>query len=180
MRKGFRNWTPRGRTRRNSPRRAPVQHETVEQTHGIRLLQALGGRVFVSGTKRSRGQYCPSCHAFVPNTDHGTHQTPGIPDVEAFLPRRNGQPGTPWVLLKWEAKRPAVRDLVTRAIVTPAGRLTAEQKEYKTLCDLAEVYHVGGDIDALIAWLIEHEFVRSDSVPHYRLPQPAEAQREGR
>jgi len=96
-------------TRRRPTRaRRPVQHEKGEQAGGIKLLRTLGATVYTFGTRRSRGKACPRCGTFVPE-HQGTRQTPGIPDVFAFLPARNGKR----VLLCWEAKRPFAALLVT-------------------------------------------------------------------
>jgi hypothetical protein len=125
------------------------QAEKVEQAHGIKLLLALGARVYVSGTRRRRGDY------------PGTMQTPGIPDVEAWLPQprtRDTRMGGPLrVLLKWECKR-------------AGGRLSDAQREYQQLCGDADVAHVVGPLDELIGWLIDADYLRPDQVAHYRLP----------
>lgn len=119
--------------------------ERVEQTHGVRLLASLGAKNYVSGTVRARGDR-PS-----------TMQTPGIPDVESFLPSLGGRPR---VLLKWECK-------------AVGGRLRPEQAAYRELCLEAGIAHVVGPLDALIAWLAREGYIRADSVPHYRQPKGA-------
>lgn len=139
--------------------RAPRVSEKVEQQHGVQLLRAIGATVYVSGTTRRRDDF------------HGTMQTPGIPDVESFLPLRmvhlDPAPGSHQSytsqrrrLLKWEAK-------------ARGGRLRPEQLEYQRLCAEAEVAHVVGDCNALIAWLIEHGYLKPDQVAHYRLTTSA-------
>jgi hypothetical protein len=125
-----------GRTMRPTP-------ERVEQANGVQLLRSMGAAVYVLGTVRRKG-------------DHpGTMQTPGIADVEAFLPAREGRPRR---LLKWEAK-------------SRRGRLRPEQAVYRELCSATPgVLHVTGPLDALIAALIEHGYLRGDQVGHYHLP----------
>lgn len=124
-------------------KRVAVQREKVEQEHGVQLLRALGAKVYVSGTRRRAGDY------------QGTMQTPGIPDVEAWLPgARHGFPRLR-VLLKWEVK-------------SAAGKMSPAQLEYRELCIQASVAHVCGDFDALIAWLIQQKWLREDQVAHYR------------
>src|SRR5688572_7830522 len=68
-------------------RKPPVQLEKLEQTHIIQLIKSLGGRVYVLGTRRSRGKRCQNCGTFVPE-DQGTRQTPGVSDLITFLPAR--------------------------------------------------------------------------------------------
>lgn len=126
-----------------SGRRMAVRAEKVEQAQIVQLLRALGGKVYVSGTTRRRGDYA------------GTMQTPGIPDVEVFLPRRD-VPGKR-LQLKVECK-------------SERGRLRPEQAEYRELCAQAGVEHVVGTLDAVIAWCVDRGYLRAQDVPHYRRP----------
>lgn len=124
------------------------QREKVEQAHGVQLLRVLGAAVYVSGTRRKRGDF------------QGTMQSPGIPDVEAWLDgTRVGFPGVR-VLLKWEVK-------------AAGGRLSPEQLEYQRLCSAADVRYLVGDYDALIAWLIVQGHAKPEQFPTYRRPGPS-------
>lgn len=107
--------------------------ERVEQSNGVKLLRSMGAGVYVFGTVRPKG-------------DHpGTCQTAGPADVEAWLPAREGRPRR---LLKWEAK-------------SKRGRLSPEQEVYRDLClQTPGVLYVTGTLDALIAALIEHGYLR--------------------
>lgn len=131
-----------------SARRVPVVSEKVEQSHIVQLLRSIGAKVYVSGTHRRREDF------------QGTMQTPGIPDIEAFIPNRCGIGG--YRLLKVEVKR-------------IGGRLRPEQQEYQQLCDQASVAHVVGNLDAVIGWLVREGYVKASSVPHYRQPAPTSA-----
>jgi hypothetical protein len=115
------------------------QPERAIQAAGVKLLRSMG-EVWVLGTTRRRG-------------DHpGTMQTPGIPDVKAFLRHptteqtRHG--------LWWEAK-------------APGGRLSVEQERFRACALAAGEAHVVGDLDALIARLVAYGYLRSDQVAHY-------------
>lgn len=122
--------------------------ERHEQRDGVQLLRTLGAAVYVLGTVRAKG-------------DHpGTRQTPGLADVEAFLP------APPYVipvlgsvprgvLLKWECKR-------------TGGRLRPEQAAYRDECLRCGVAHVVGDLTALMAWLVSAGYLRRESLPHER------------
>lgn len=136
----------------------PRVSEKVEQAHGVQLLRGLGGKVYVIGH--------PS-----PNDGRqhrGTGQTPGLADVLAFLPPRGrfdlvfgpSEPRT--VLLFWEAKG-------------RGGRLRPEQREFRDLCQDAQVEHVVGDLNALIAWLVSRHYVKAHQFPHYRQPKETNA-----
>ena len=125
------------RTRRRQPR----QTERAEQEGIVQLLRAIGATVYVSGTTRQRT-----------DTHHGTCQTPGIPDIEAFLPARFESR----VLLKVEVK-------------AAGGRLRPEQAVYRDLCAVANVPHIVGGLDAVIAWLSAHGYLRTDQVSHAHL-----------
>jgi len=114
--------------------------EKVEQAGIVRLLRSLGAKVYVLGTVRRRGDY------------PGTMQTPGLPDVRAFL---KGQTPDTRVLLEIECK-------------AAGGRLRPEQREYRACCQAAGIAHVVGGIDAVIAWLVTHGYLRADAVAaHY-------------
>lgn len=118
--------------------------EKAEQAHIVQLLRSIGAKVFVSGTVRRRGDFA------------GTMQTPGIPDVEAFLPPR-WDCGL-WRVLKVEVKR-------------VGGQLRPEQAEYRDLCSRANVAHVIGPLDAVIAWLAAEGYVKTSQFPTYRQPR---------
>jgi hypothetical protein len=122
--------------------------ERYEQADGIKLLGSLGARVYVVGTKRRKGDY------------QGTMQTPGIPDVHAFLPvPKYGNRPLPWGqsrrLLHWEVK-------------SDTGRPSPPQDEYRVLCQLAGVWHVTGNLNALLAALVEHGYIRADQLTAQR------------
>lgn len=119
------------------------------QRQGAALLRALGGRVYELGHRRSRpNPECPVCRK-----NMTTRQTPGLPDVEAFLPIR----GTDrWTFLKWEVKH-------------GGNTLSPEQRTFRDLCGWASVWHVSGDLDALMAALVLAGFLKAENVPHYRV-----------
>lgn len=129
-------------------RRPLQQPEKAEQQHIVQLLRAIGCQVYVLGTHRRRGDY------------HGTMQTPGLPDVMAFLPARREAGGASAL----------ARQLLVVEAKAPGGRLRPDQKTFRSCCIDAEVAHVVGGLDAVIAWLIGQAYLRMDQVPHYRLP----------
>jgi hypothetical protein len=126
--------------------------ESVEQAHIVQLLRSLGGRVYVMGTTRRKGDY------------HGTMQTEGIPDVMAFLPERDcpfpAPPTRRWIFLFIEAK-------------AQGGRIRPEQAAFREVCVAANVRHIVGGFDAVVAELAAWGYVKTDSVPHYRQVLPA-------
>lgn len=122
-------------------RRPWVRKEKDEQADIVRLLRSLGAAVYVSGTVRPRGD------------TPGTRQTPGIPDLEAFLPARGARRSR---VLKVEVKR------------SVGGRLSREQAEYGARCLEADVPHVVGDLTAVMSWLVAEGYLRADQLPHDR------------
>ena len=131
------------------PRRQPEQ---AEQRAIVQLLRSLGAEVYVFGTKRPRG-------------DHpGTMQSPGIPDVEAFIPR----PRVSGPL----SDRP-MRRLVKIEVKAAGGRLRPAQAVYQQRCQEAGIAHVVGGLDVVIAWLCDHGYARRDQFGHYRQEQSA-------
>ena len=108
--------------------------EKVVQAQIVKLLKQVGARVYVLGTRRAKGDH------------QGTRQTPGVPDVIAFVPRKYGPPGDPqdeWTHLYIEVK-------------ADGGRMRAEQLEFARYCGLAHVRHIVGGLDPVIAVLVEH------------------------
>jgi hypothetical protein len=136
----------------------PVQREKFEQSNVAQLLRTVGGRVYVLGTRRRRGAKCPKCGTFV-EEHQGTRQTPGLSDLIAFLPWRGpGDSARTSRLLFVECK-------------APGGRMSTEQREFREFCLSSATDHVVGDLDAVIAWLIDHSYLAAHQVPHYRLPK---------
>lgn len=118
------------------------QPERIEQAGIVKLLRSLGATVYVLGMTRRRG-------------DHpGTMQTPGLPDLLAFIRRPDDGP----VLLAIECK-------------AVGGRLSEAQRGFRALCQQAAVAHVVGGIDAVIAWLLERGYLKADQVAHYRVKE---------
>jgi hypothetical protein len=114
------------------------QPERAIQAHVVRLLRHVGADVYVLGTTRRRGDY------------HGTMQTPGLPDLIAFLPRALG-------VLFVEVK-------------APGGTLRPEQAAFRASCMAlvsSQVYHVTGGLDAVMLRLMQLGLLKADQVAHY-------------
>lgn len=147
---------------------APRVSEKSEQAHIVQLLRSLGARVYIIGTTRRRGDH------------QGTMQTPGIPDLMAFLPLRSwgkcpcsGTDVSECTCDSCGANR-TVRDvLLFIECKAKGGRLRPEQATFRALAQAARIAHVVGDLNAVIEWCIENGYLRPDSVPHYRLPKMA-------
>lgn len=114
--------------------------EKHEQADCVKLLKSLGAAVYVLGTVRPRA-----------DSYHGTCQTPGIADIEAWMPVK-GEPGAR-KLLKLEVKR------------ARGARLSPEQKAYAAHCHAAGVDYVCGDLTALMRWLVADGYLRRDQLP---------------
>ena len=124
------------------PARVP---EKAEQAHIVQLLRSIGGRVYVMGTHRRRGDF------------YGTMQTEGIPDLMAFLPAR-----------RFTDERPAFLFIECKA---SGGHLRPEQRVFQEQCDAAKIRHLVGGLDAVIAWLIQTGYVTAEQFPTYRQPR---------
>lgn len=140
------------------PTRRPRVNEKVEQQQIVKLLLSVGGRVYVLGTRRAK----PPKGLVLETQEQkrewfSTRQTPGISDVLAFVPERRVGRTKPRRALCVECK-------------ADGGRLSDAQKEFRDLCGEADVDHVAGQLNDVIAWLIEAQLLRADRVPHYRLP----------
>lgn len=125
--------------------------EKVEQANIVQAARSVGAFVVVLGTVR-RGSRC-KCGEWVQG-HMGTQQTPGVADLEIFLPLRAGLVKTR-ELVKWETK-------------AQGGRLSQDQIIYREECAAAGVTHGVGDFDAFLALLVTRGLVKAENVPHYR------------
>lgn len=149
-------------------RRKPVQREKHEQSAIVQLLRSIGAKVCIIGTKRPGGKKCPKCGTFV--AEHqGTCQTPGIPDLYAFLPARWTKAGVETIA--WDDLRTCAIPASTLWVEVKAegGRVSVSQQEFEALALKAGVNHVIGDIGRVMVWLIDHGYLKPQQVPHYRL-----------
>lgn len=126
-----------------APRRRRGAPEKAQQQQGVDLLRSLGAAVYVLGTRRPAGDY------------QGTRQTPGLPDVLAFISRR-GAAGVS-TQLWWEVK-------------APGGHLRPEQVAFQGQCFAAGVAHVAGDLTALLQWLVAAGYLKTEQLPAWRQP----------
>jgi hypothetical protein len=129
-------------------RRNTTPLEKDEQLAIRMLMLSLGAREYVLGTKRKRGDF------------QGTMQTPGIPDLQFFLPEKR-------VEMKLYRTR---RFVIVEAKRGKGGRFRPEQVEYRDLCAAAGVDYIGGCLNDVIAWLVTEGYVKADNLPHYRQP----------
>ena len=121
------------------------QPERQEQVNICNLTRSLGGRVWVLGTTRRKGDY------------QGTNQTPGLPDLWLVLPSRNGHPA---MGIWWEVK-------------APNGKRTEEQMQFAEACQGAGVHYGWGPLDTYIAYLRYWDRLRPDQIgAHHGLRTP--------
>jgi len=137
---------------RKTPRRCAP--EDVEQQHIRLLLGSIGAPFYEIG--RPRARKCHACGA--PSKDMGMRQTPGLPDIYAFLPLPrwvpDGHASALWIEMKAED-----------------GRMSEEQETFRRLCFGRGVPHVNGTANAVAAYLVAGGWVRE--VAHYRMPSAA-------
>lgn len=144
------HWTQRGI--KITPPRVP---EKVVQQHIVTLLRTFGAHVWILGTARSAGRKCRNCGNFVASNDMGTHQTPGIPDLYAIVPKPGD--GIEWMPLWVEVK-------------AEGGKPSPGQINFASAVKLTGTGYVMGGLDDVIGWLLERGIVTDRQVPHYRLP----------
>lgn len=134
---------------------APRVPEKVVQQHVAQLLRAVGAKVYTLGTVRRRG-------------DHpGTMQTPGLPDVIAFLKWPSPARADSRVAGTAEALG-LTRQLLIIECKAEDGRLRSEQVEFRGLVMAAGIAHITGGVDDVIAWLVAHGHAKATQFPHYR------------
>lgn len=108
--------------------------EKIVQAQIVGLLRSLGAHVYILGTRRPAGDY------------PGTRQTPGLPDLLAFLRGR----------------------LVCIEVKAAGGTLRTGQLLFQEDCRAAGVAHVCGGMDEVLGWLVAQGLVRADQLFHER------------
>lgn len=107
--------------------------ERTEQANIVALLKRVGADVYVLGTVRRRGDH------------QGTMQSPGLPDLYAFVP---------------SPRAPGLRSTVWIEVKANGGRLRPAQSRFRHLCGVSNHWHIVGGLDTVIAWLKERGAVR--------------------
>ena len=100
----------------------------------VKLLETVGAAVYRIGTKRKRGDH------------QGTMQTPGIPDLVAFVRCQDDQ-SQYWSQVWIEVKR-------------PRGRMSADQSYFKENAERALAAHIVGGVSEVLDWLKERGVVK--------------------
>lgn len=131
-------------------RRNTTPLEKDEQLAIRKLMLQLGAVEYVLGTRRRKTDF------------HGTMQTPGIPDLQFFLPERR-------TTLDPQLARTR-RLVIVEAKREKGGRFRPEQIEYRELCAAAGVDYIGGCLNDVIAWLVRENYIKGENLPHYRQP----------
>lgn len=129
----------------DSPPRKRRQPERAIQAQVVKLLRSIGADVWVLGTTRRRGDY------------HGTMMTPGIPDVFAVLPIRH---------------RDMDRTAFWVEVKAPSGRRSPAQDRFAGLMAMTACAYVCGGLDDVIGYLVDHGYVRTHQLAHYRTEAP--------
>ena len=115
----------------------PVVPEKIEQARIVQLLRSLGASVYVLGhPSPSDGR------AF-----RGTGQTPGIPDLYAFLPPLKFASPPHGVTLWVEVKR-------------QGGAVRPAQRDFDAQCRAVWQPYVRGTLDDVRAWLTDEGYLR--------------------
>lgn len=132
--------------------------EKVVQEHIVRALRTIGAHVYILGRPGLRDRRCPKCHQVV-HVEQGTRQTPGIPDLMAFLPM--SPTGYPAHFLQIEVK----------AI---DGRRSEDQKRWAVYCEETNQPYLCGGLDVVLAYLKDRGYVREYAHYHAQeAPTPA-------
>jgi len=104
----------------------PSRLEVEEQNEAMGLLRLCGAKVYSLSQRRRTGQ------------------TPGIPDVFAFVPLPSGVIVPLWLEVKRDDRR---------------AKSSPEQVVFQLLCKLAEVHHVVGSVRQLEEWCVRHDLI---------------------
>jgi VRR-NUC domain len=108
-----------------------------------KLLLLLGAKVYVLGTRRARGD------------QQGTRQSPGLPDLIAFLP----------------AQLPSRRSRILLIEVKRKGNdLSQAQFDFQMLCQAANIAYITGNLDRVLTWLTAEGYLHSSMTNGDTLP----------
>lgn len=108
--------------------------EKAEQAAIVQLLQSVGAAVYVLGTRRKRGDY------------QGTMQTPGLPDLLAFVP-----------MVQASTRR---YELACIEVKVAGARRTWPQSVFAGYCEKAGVCYQCGTLDDVLSWLRDEGLIR--------------------
>jgi hypothetical protein len=129
------------------------QPEKIIQQQIVTLLRSIGATVYVLGVHRRRGDY------------PGTMQTPGLPDLYAFLPFSLGVSNRDGVV-----EGSVTPNSVWIEVKAPGGRLSEAQWAFRIACVTKSIGHVIGGVDEVLAFLVAGGWLKADGVAHYRRP----------
>lgn len=104
----------------------PSRLEAEEQNEAVGLLRLCGAKIYSLSQKRRTGQ------------------TPGIPDVFAFVPLPSGEIVPLWLEVKRDDRK---------------AKASPEQVVFRLLCKLAEVHHIVGTVRHLEEWCVRHNLI---------------------
>jgi hypothetical protein len=136
-------------------RRRASPLEKHEQAGIVKLLRSMGADVYVLGTRRPRKTACPHCKALVGETQ-GTRQTPGLPDVIAFLKTTDALVGRFQVAIECKRK---------------GGTMSPDQERFQASCAASGVAHIVGNLDDVMQWLVAKGFLNANQVSHFHLQE---------
>lgn len=109
--------------------------EKQEQAAIVQLMETLGGKVWVLGTKRPSGDF------------QGTRQTPGIPDLYVALPLRAA---------------PRHYRALWIEVKSSQGRTSDAQKAFaKVASTTIGTAYIRGTCDDVQRWLVEHGWLKA-------------------
>lgn len=131
--------------------RPPRIPERVVQQQIRQALLSVGAKVYTIGRPPRRDAVFK-----------GTGQTPGIPDLCAFLPKAPLDVPSPLDMYVTCAHQLWVE------VKAKGGGLRPEQREFQALCQQSGVTHLVGGLDVVLAYLQAHGYLRE--VAHYRRP----------
>jgi hypothetical protein len=141
------------------PPKAPRVPEKHVQAQIVALLRSIGAAVYVLGRPPRKV-----------TARMGTGQTPGIPDLYVVLPEAPVPLPNPNASAGWSVMRNGKWTMGAHGlwieVKAHGGRLRPEQVEFARLCALAGCPHLVGGVDAVLAYLQAHGYVKE--VPHYR------------
>lgn len=145
-------------TRRHAAVRQSRVPEKVVQQQIVDALRVVGADVYVLGRPGLRKRPCPNCKALIP-IDPGTRQTPGIPDLLAFLPNAprpcagSGPHGVRAAHQLWIECKAA------------DGRMSDDQETFRERCQGAGQAHLVGGLDVVLQYLATWGYCE---IAHYR------------
>ena len=142
--------------------RAPRVRETVIQRQIVKVLKTVNAEVYEIGRPPHRDDT---------NVHKGLRQSPGVPDLIVHMPvaplplRDRAHQSAGWARLR-DGQWFMDAHTLWIEVKGEGGKLSEAQQGFRDFCLMANEPHIVGGLDEVLAYLVEHGYVKETA--HYR------------